>query len=314
MPPNSAANLTAPFGKQPRRLSRPSTKRVHLSKVASGLSPTHSRSFSCRISGRACHKKGLAGKVKTAQQNIQRLEKGGSIPTTKTLRRIAKATGHAGYRVPESKIRDWRRAIDSQANPLQSGPPFSKLSKGFPSCNAWFCSRLSFCCPSHSACPCRHPRSFLCRIRRRADHPVEWSKGNTQPVTLHGDRTLIFTNGQKGGSYRLIISRTRPATTSLLSRRPCTVLATLALPSPRRSTKKTTSRSSTTAPPAIVIAHRHQNGRWPLNLLHPEYIPLQMETAIGNASRWNTMRRRCESFVGTTARWVVRRAISGLFT
>jgi hypothetical protein len=26
------------------------------------------------------------------------------------------------------------------------------------------------------------------------------------------------------------------------------------------------------------------------------------------------MRRRCESFVGTTARWVVRRAISGLFT
>jgi hypothetical protein len=40
----------------------------------------------------------------------------------------------------------------------------------------------------------------------------------------------------------------------------------------------------------IVIARRHQNGRWPLNLLHPEYIPLQMETAIASASRWNTLR------------------------
>ena len=40
----------------------------------------------------------------------------------------------------------------------------------------------------------------------------------------------------------------------------------------------------------IVIARRHQNGRWPLNLLHPEYIPLQMETAIAHASRWNTLR------------------------
>jgi hypothetical protein len=40
----------------------------------------------------------------------------------------------------------------------------------------------------------------------------------------------------------------------------------------------------------IVIARRHQNGRWPLNLLHPEYIPLEMETGIGSASRWNTLR------------------------
>jgi hypothetical protein len=40
----------------------------------------------------------------------------------------------------------------------------------------------------------------------------------------------------------------------------------------------------------VVIKRRHQNGRWPLNLLHPEYIPLQMETAIGSASRWNTLR------------------------
>jgi hypothetical protein len=39
-----------------------------------------------------------------------------------------------------------------------------------------------------------------------------------------------------------------------------------------------------------VIARRHQNGRWPLNLLHPEHVPLEMETRIGSASRWNTLR------------------------
>ena len=39
-----------------------------------------------------------------------------------------------------------------------------------------------------------------------------------------------------------------------------------------------------------VIERRHQNGRWPLNLLHPEHIPLEMETGVGGASRWNTMR------------------------
>jgi hypothetical protein len=40
----------------------------------------------------------------------------------------------------------------------------------------------------------------------------------------------------------------------------------------------------------IVIERRHQNGRWPLNLLHSEHIPLEMETAVGSASRWNTLR------------------------
>lgn len=40
----------------------------------------------------------------------------------------------------------------------------------------------------------------------------------------------------------------------------------------------------------IVMKRRHQNGRWPLNLLHPERIPLEMETGIGRASRWNTLR------------------------
>ncbi len=39
-----------------------------------------------------------------------------------------------------------------------------------------------------------------------------------------------------------------------------------------------------------VIERRHQNGRWPLNVLHPEHIPLEMETAVGSASRWNTLR------------------------
>lgn len=39
-----------------------------------------------------------------------------------------------------------------------------------------------------------------------------------------------------------------------------------------------------------VIERRHQNGRWPLNLLHPEHIPLEMETVVGGASRWNTLR------------------------
>ena len=39
-----------------------------------------------------------------------------------------------------------------------------------------------------------------------------------------------------------------------------------------------------------VMERRHQNGRWPLNLLHPEYIPLAMETSVGKASRWNTLR------------------------
>ena len=40
----------------------------------------------------------------------------------------------------------------------------------------------------------------------------------------------------------------------------------------------------------VVIKRRHQNGRWPLNLLHREEIPLQMETGVGRASRWNTLR------------------------
>jgi hypothetical protein len=40
----------------------------------------------------------------------------------------------------------------------------------------------------------------------------------------------------------------------------------------------------------VVRSRRHQNGRWPLNLLHDERIPLQMESETGRASRWNTLR------------------------
>jgi hypothetical protein len=40
----------------------------------------------------------------------------------------------------------------------------------------------------------------------------------------------------------------------------------------------------------IVAKRRHQNGRWPLNLLHPEFVPLEMETGVGRSSRWNTLR------------------------
>jgi hypothetical protein len=41
---------------------------------------------------------------------------------------------------------------------------------------------------------------------------------------------------------------------------------------------------------AIVEERRHQNGRWPLNLLHPDRLPMALETAVGSASRWNTLR------------------------
>lgn len=40
----------------------------------------------------------------------------------------------------------------------------------------------------------------------------------------------------------------------------------------------------------LVERRRHQNGRWPLNRLHPDRIPFDMEAAVGRASRWNTLR------------------------
>ena len=41
---------------------------------------------------------------------------------------------------------------------------------------------------------------------------------------------------------------------------------------------------------ALVEKRRHQNGRWPLNLLHQQRVALEMETRVGSASRWNTLR------------------------
>lgn len=36
---------------------------------------------------------------------------------------------------------------------------------------------------------------------------VNWSTGSTQAVTLHGNRTLVFSNGVKGGKYLLILTQ-----------------------------------------------------------------------------------------------------------
>ena len=41
----------------------------------------------------------------------------------------------------------------------------------------------------------------------------------------------------------------------------------------------------------LVEKRRHQNGLWPLNVLHQDDpVPFDMETEIGTASRWNTLR------------------------
>jgi hypothetical protein len=40
----------------------------------------------------------------------------------------------------------------------------------------------------------------------------------------------------------------------------------------------------------IVEERRHQNGRWPMNHLHADRLGFPLETEIGKASRWNTMR------------------------
>jgi hypothetical protein len=39
-----------------------------------------------------------------------------------------------------------------------------------------------------------------------------------------------------------------------------------------------------------VAKRRHQNGRWPLDVVHPDRIPFDMEPGVGKASRWNTLR------------------------
>jgi hypothetical protein len=40
----------------------------------------------------------------------------------------------------------------------------------------------------------------------------------------------------------------------------------------------------------LVEKRRHQNWRWPLNVLHPDRVTFDMEAGIGKASRWNTLR------------------------
>lgn len=40
----------------------------------------------------------------------------------------------------------------------------------------------------------------------------------------------------------------------------------------------------------LVTKRSHQNGRWPLNVLLPSRLPFAMESAVGSASRWNTLR------------------------
>ncbi len=40
----------------------------------------------------------------------------------------------------------------------------------------------------------------------------------------------------------------------------------------------------------IVEKRRHQNGRWPLNVLHRDRAPFDMEAGVGKASRWITLR------------------------
>ena len=40
----------------------------------------------------------------------------------------------------------------------------------------------------------------------------------------------------------------------------------------------------------VVINRQYRNGRWPLNLLRREHIPVDLETDVGRASRWNTLR------------------------
>ncbi len=40
----------------------------------------------------------------------------------------------------------------------------------------------------------------------------------------------------------------------------------------------------------VVEQRRHQNGRWPLNGIHADRVPFDMEPGVGRASRWNTLR------------------------
>lgn len=41
---------------------------------------------------------------------------------------------------------------------------------------------------------------------------------------------------------------------------------------------------------SLVVKRQHQNGRWPLNVLHSDRMPFDMDAGKGMASRWITLR------------------------
>jgi hypothetical protein len=57
----------------------------------------------------------------------------------------------------------------------------------------------------------------------------------------------------------------------------------------------------------IVEARRHQNGRWPMNHLHPDRLGFPLEPETGRASRWNTLRAM------RVLKWVSETSMVGTF-
>jgi hypothetical protein len=67
-------------------------------------------------------------------------------------------------------------------------------------------SALLFLLPFQPVCADNAAPSYVAL----ADAPtvtVDWSRGDTQSVTLGGNRTLAFFHGQKGGKYLLILKQ-----------------------------------------------------------------------------------------------------------
>ena len=91
-----------------------------------------------------------------------------------------------------------------------------------------------------------------------ADAPtitVDWSKSGTQFVTLHGNRDLVFMNGEKGKHYTLAI--TQDAAGSRAPNWPASVrcqLPVLAQPQLQRQARRTTLASFTTASISDMLA------------------------------------------------------------
>jgi hypothetical protein len=63
-----------------------------------------------------------------------------------------------------------------------------------------------FLLPLHRACASEAAPSYV----ELADAPtvtVDWSRASTQFVTLHGNRTFIFQNGERGKHYTLAVTQ-----------------------------------------------------------------------------------------------------------